>query len=362
MTADTVGGVWTYAIQLCKALLDCNVHFYLVTTGAPLQAFQKFEADGLANITLYETDFQLEWMEEPWQSIEAAGKWLLKLEKELQPDLIHLNCYAHGSLAWQAPVIVVAHSDVYSWWHSVNKEAPPALWDQYYQKVRAGLMGADHIVAPSETMMMFIRELYAIDTPGIVVYNGTSADTFYPAAQKEQYVFSMGRIWDQAKNIQLLTAAAPDVNYPIKLAGDSSFAGNHGASSGTNITYLGRLSSTGIAEQLSAAALYVLPAKYEPFGLSILEAALSGCALVLGDIGSLREIWSDAAVYVKTENRADLAETINYLMADDAARFQYVSRSISRAKQYTASVMAGKYLGLYRQLAHRSTAFRIRNV
>ncbi len=32
-----------------------------------------------------------------------------------------------------------------------------------------------------------------------------------------------------------------------------------------------------------------LPARYEPFGLSVLEAALSGCALVLGDIPSLRE-------------------------------------------------------------------------
>ena len=34
-----------------------------------------------------------------------------------------------------------------------------------------------------------------------------------------------------------------------------------------------------------------LPARYEPFGLSILEAALSGCALVLGDLPSLRELW-----------------------------------------------------------------------
>ena len=42
---------------------------------------------------------------------------------------------------------------------------------------------------------------------------------------------------------------------------------------------------------MARASIYALPARYEPFGLSILEAALSGAALVLGDIPSLREVW-----------------------------------------------------------------------
>ncbi|TDH25252.1 glycosyltransferase [Segetibacter sp. 3557_3] len=356
MTADTVGGVWTYAIQLCSSLSDSNVHFHLVTTGAPMQASQKLEAESLANVTVYDAGFQLEWMEEPWESIAEGGKWLLQLEKDLQPDLIHLNCYAYGALAWQAPVIVVAHSDVYSWWHSVNNSAPPASWDKYYQNVRSGLMGANYLVAPSATMMKYIRELYGINKPGQVVYNGTSAESFFPDADKERHIFSMGRLWDQAKNIQLLVAAAPAIDYPIKLAGDASFAGNHGASSGTNITYMGRLSSAVIAKQLIAAAVYVLPAKYEPFGLSILEAALSGCALILGDISSLREIWNDSAFFVDTSDAGGLADTVNYLMVDEAVRIEYVQRSRRQAKQYTASVMGGKYFNLYQQLVSRPAA------
>ena len=39
-----------------------------------------------------------------------------------------------------------------------------------------------------------------------------------------------------------------------------------------------------LADWYSRASIYALPARYEPFGLSVLEAALSGCALVLGDI------------------------------------------------------------------------------
>ena len=61
---------------------------------------------------------------------------------------------------------------------------------------------------------------------------------------------------------------------------------------------------------IARAAIYALPAHYEPFGLSILEAAMSGCALVLGDIPSLREIWGDAAVFVHPDNRDAVARCL----------------------------------------------------
>src|SRR4051812_3280173 len=153
MTTDTVGGVWSYSVELCKALLPFGVHFYLVTTGAPMQAAQRKDVESLENVTVYETDFLLEWMENPWESIDASGSWLLQLEEELQPDLIHINGYVYGSLAWKAPVIVAAHSDVYSWFLAVKGTLPPPEWNEYYKRVREGLEGADILIAPSKTMM-----------------------------------------------------------------------------------------------------------------------------------------------------------------------------------------------------------------
>src|SRR3954454_23540400 len=149
MTTDTVGGVWSYSIELCKAMNSFNVHFYLITTGAPMQPAQRKEVESLENVTVYETDFLLEWMEHPWESIDASGIWLLQLEEELQPDLIHINGYVYGSLTWKAPVIVVAHSDVYSWFLSVKRTPPTPEWSEYYERVRAGLEGANLLIAPS---------------------------------------------------------------------------------------------------------------------------------------------------------------------------------------------------------------------
>ena len=348
MTTDTVGGVWTYSVELCQALRPFGVQFYLITTGAPMQPAQRQEAE-LENVTVYETDFMLEWMEAPWANIDASAAWLLQLEKELRPDLIHVNGYAYGALPWKAPVLVVAHSDVYSWWLSVKKEAPPVKWNTYYERVRDGLQQADLIIAPSGAMMNHIRRIYSVDTPVQVIYNGRNPETFHPV-HKEGFIFSMGRIWDEAKNIQLLIDAAPYMHDPVRVAGDNSFAGNHCVLENTNITYLGKLPVREIATQLSAASVYVLAATYEPFGLSVLEAALSGCVLVLGDIDSLKEIWNDSAVYINTADAHALADTVNYLMKDEAVRLQYAQRAMEQAKKYTTAVMADRYMLVYSRL------------
>lgn len=346
MTTDTVGGVWSYSVELCKALQLFNVHFYLITTGALMQPAQKQELENLENVTVYETDFLLEWMDDPWQNIDASAAWLLRLEQELAPDLIHINGYAYSSLPWKAPVMVVAHSDVFSWWLSVKDTYPPAKWNQYYERVRNGLQHANCIIAPSSTMMKYIRDIYAIATYGQVIYNARSAVTFSPS-KKLSCIFSMGRIWDEAKNIQLLIEAAPLIRYPIKLAGDNSFAGNNVDTDKTNITYLGKLPIHEIAAQLSEASIYVLPARYEPFGLSVLEAALSGCALVLGAIGSLQEIWGDAAIYTDTCDAHALAGTVNFLMENNTVRIQYARKAVERAMKYTTPVMAKSYMQVY---------------
>ena len=62
-----------------------------------------------------------------------------------------------------------------------------------------------------------------------------------------------------------------------------------------------------MADAYAAAAIYALPARYEPFGLSVLEAAQHGCALVLGDIDSLRENWDGAALFVDPDDAGALA-------------------------------------------------------
>ena len=121
MTGDAVGGVWTYALVLARALAPHGVRVTLATMGARPGAAQRADADA-AGIDLVVSDFRLEWMDDPWEDVARAGEWLRSLERDVAPDLVHLNGYAHGALDWRAPVVVVAHSDVCSWWRAVRGE------------------------------------------------------------------------------------------------------------------------------------------------------------------------------------------------------------------------------------------------
>jgi glycosyltransferase involved in cell wall biosynthesis len=76
-----------------------------------------------------------------------------------------------------------------------------------------------------------------------------------------------------------------------------------------NCYALGNLPRENLRYWYACASIYVLPARYEPFGLTILEAALSGCALVLGGIESLKENWAQAAIFINPADRIALRET-----------------------------------------------------
>ena len=353
MTTDTVGGVWTYTIDLCTTLQPFNVHVILLTLGAKLTPKQWSEVNACANVTTYETEYQLEWMQDPWKDVDESGKLLLQLEATHAPDLIHLNGFAHARENFTAPVVVVAHSDVYSWHLAVKGERPSADWGEYYRRVKSGLAKADMVVAPTEDVMNDIKLFYAVETNMRVVSNGRKKQ-FFPG-NKAPFILTAGRVWDEAKNIELLVRAAEHIPYPIRIAGNRTFQGRTFDSEHPNIRYLDSLSPDALAREMSAASVYVSPAKYEPFGLSVLEAAMSGCALVLGSIDSLKEVWGDNALYIDTNNELELAAVVNSLMENNALRKDYASKALAHAQRFTAERMAADYMEAYRQVMKRQT-------
>jgi glycosyltransferase involved in cell wall biosynthesis len=190
------------------------------------------------------------------------------------------------------------------------------------------------------------------------IANGRRADRFAPR-RKEPFVFSAGRVWDGAKNVESVVAVAQSVPWPIAIAGGDGFGGNTARERRPGVRFLGSLSEEQMAEWLGRAAIFALPARYEPFGLLPLEAALSGCALVLGDIPSLREVWGDAADYVDPADPEALRLAIRRLTSSPADLQRRAAAARSRAADYPAERMAAGYLDLYRTvIANHPTGVR----
>jgi glycosyltransferase involved in cell wall biosynthesis len=220
--------------------------------------------------------------------------------------------------------------------------------------VAQGLAAADAVVAPTRWMADEITRHYGAPQRSRVIANGSEVVRFAPAA-KAPVVFAAGRFWDEGKNLRALDAAAAMLGAEVRVAGD--LTGTDGRSvAPVHATALGHLSPDAIAAELAQAAVYALPARYEPFGLSVLEAAASGCALVLGDIPSLHETWGDAALYVPPDDPGALAVTIADLLADEARRSALAAAALRRSRDLTAARMASRYCALYRELAGAQAA------
>jgi glycogen(starch) synthase len=344
MTADTVGGVWDYSIELARGLGRHGVEVTLATMGRRPAPDQRRDAAAIPSLTLVESTYRLEWMDEPWDDVARAGTWLQDLAAQVSPDMVHLNGYAHGALRWEVPAVVMGHSCVCSWFDAVRRQPAPPAWDQYRRTVAAGLRAADAVVAPSRAMLSALDAHYGV-THGRVIPNGREA-TPVVSTQKRPFVLCAGRAWDPAKNLEALSAVAPRLRWPVYAAGDTCGPGGEVVAL-SSLRCLGRLPSADMASWLAQAAVFASPARYEPFGLSILEAAQAGCALVLGDIPSLREHWDGAALFVPPDDREALAAALEAYTTGACTREEYARRARERASWFGRERMTAAYLELY---------------
>jgi len=354
MTTDAVGGVWVYTTTLARALASRGDRVTLITLGPAPSEAQKAQLAGLPGMNLVVTDLALEWMDPAGEDSRRAAYTLLSLVHDLRPDVVHLNSFREGALAWPAPVLVVAHSCVLSWWEACHGCLPDEpRWLTYANSVGAGLRAADTWVAPTAAFRGAIESLYQPPTRGVVIHNGIE-EARAPAREKREVILASGRMWDKAKNLGALLDASRDIPWPLEISGPLNGPAGEAAPQDTNARFLGELGRDQLLGHMREVAIYAAPACYEPFGLGVLEAAQAGCALVLADIPTLRELWDDAAIFVEPHNTEDIAAALQLLCLTPELQRELQAAASRCARRYTIDATAKKYDALYDSLLGRT--------
>lgn len=354
LTADTIGGVWTYTQELVCGLVRRGVRVTLVSFGEIPEPRQLVWMDGLRNLDYRPTAFRLEWMQDSAEDLAASTEYLSGVIRETRPDVLQFSQYCYGALDVDIPKVIVAHSDVLSWWEAVHGEMPPESdWiHRYRDGVRQGLSGADAVLAPSRWMLSQIARFYGEPREARVIYNGRAPQRFNPHGEKDAMVLTVGRLWDAAKQTSLLTGC--NCGWPVVIAGstehpDQAYRNDCATPlcSG-RVEFLGKQTPEQLRGLFARASIYAATSRYEPFGLAPLEAALSRCVLVANDTTSFREVWGETAVYFKTNDPSSLRDTLETLQRSRGLRSRYAQLAYLRARQrFTADRMVEEYLDFY---------------
>ncbi len=355
MTTDAVGGVWVYATELACSLCKGGNEVMLAVIGPRPRPDQLRPLHGVRGLQLQLTDLLLEWMDPEGADIKRAGEMLRNIAGEFQPDVVHLNSFREGNLDWSAPVLIVAHSCVQTWWRACRAgHLDGAHWPMYCDRVAAGLSAADVWAAPSAAFRDLISATYRPCAQGRVIQNGLTVPA--RATAKQPHILGAGRLWDEAKNLVAVAAIASELPWPVHVAGETRGPdGGDAKAAYGRIKSLGPLSRPALLDAMRDASIFVSPALYEPFGLTVLEAAASGCALVLSNLPSFRELWDDAALFVDPRDGKAIRTTLQSVCRDDDLRARLQSKARTRARRYSQRAMAGAYLRLYREMTASPT-------
>jgi glycogen(starch) synthase len=354
MTADAVGGVWTHALDLAAALAPLGTRTTLAVMGPGLDASRRAEASGIPGLTVVETSLPLDWLADRPDALRHAGDTLASMTARLGVDLVQLNSPSIAAgIRFPCPVLGVCHSCVATWWSAVRGGPMPADFVWRSELLAIGYSACDALVAPSRAFAEATAKAHGLGRRPEVVWNGRRPHAV--SATTGAFAFTAGRLWDEGKDVATLNRAAALTDTPVFAAGPCR------GPNGTSVTLprlrlLGELGAADLQGWLARGPIFVSAARYEPFGLAVLEAAQAGCALILSDIPSFRELWDGAACFATPGDARGFAECITELSRNQEQRSSLRVAAIQRARIYTAEAMAQGMNAVHARLCQESGA------
>lgn len=342
MTTDAVGGVWRYSIDLAQSLADYGVETVLAVVGPAADPAQRSEAAAVQGLRLVQTGLPMDWTATTAAELDHTSGRLAALAALVGATTVHLHAPALvGPVRWPVPVVAVAHSCVATWWRAVRSGPMPDDFGWRTAATQAGLRNAAAAIAPSKAHAAAIEAVYG-PLPIEVIHNG-SGMVSHPKRDRRRAVLTAGRLWDEGKAVAWLDRAAAGLDAPVMAAG-----GCRGPDGSVvqfeHLRLLGSLPPAELAAAYAGSIVFASMARYEPFGLAVLEAARAGMALVLSDTPGFRELWDGAATFVASE--ADLPAALREALATPEP---WAAQAKARSVSYTLDATATATLDVHRR-------------
>ncbi|MCL4308168.1 MAG: glycosyltransferase family 4 protein [Candidatus Thermoplasmatota archaeon] len=282
-----------------------------------------------------------------------------------RPGVLHAHAFGYfptwvgrfARAARRGPLIVTPHYD---------GEKGPRLYARTV--ARATLVSADRVIALTG------READALTVLGIdrdrirIIPNGISLVDFLPPRTRDPAVrpvtaLYVGRIEPEQKGLEDLLRAMALISSPdtlsLRVAGEDwggesrlrDLARDLGIA--RRITWIGTVSEEAKRAEYAEADLLVLPSRFEPFGIVLLEAMAAGLPTVATRVGGIPEVVADGVTgrLVPPRDPTALAEALQALASDPSLRWRLGRSGQERARAFAWPVLLPRFLALFREVA-----------
>ena len=270
-----------------------------------------------------------------------AGVELPRLARRAGADVVHHPLPAHARWAPVPQVVTVT---------DLAFERLPDHFDRRFRiyahrSYRAGALASAAVICISETTAADVRELWRVPSERIVVAAlGPGQELAGNGVEREHFLYVGDG--EPRKNVGTLLAAyelyRKSTESPLSLV----LAGSVTATL-PGIIVAHRPTPEQLAELYRGAVALIHPSLYEGFGLTALEAMVSGTPVIAADAPGIKEICGGAVRYADPRDPAAFAAAMGELAQDHALRRDLAARGRRRAAEFSWDRCARAHVDAY---------------
>ena len=333
---DFAGGGEVVVLHTAKELMRRGVDVRVLTTGDP----QLVQHDGIPTVRLPISRYRF--------NLEARR--IARMAREA--DLVHTFNY-HACLASlvaarrvRRPIVCTILALFHDAWLDVHGPLAGRLWMAWeYFLVRRRF---DRVTYLSDYSRRLGLAMGASARRSVVISPGIELEHYGPAPQKQDHVLFVGK-YDARKGIHDVLAVAaemPDIAFRAMGWGAKEQAYRDGAPG--NVEFVTFERGRKLREAFARARIFICASRAETFGLAIVEAMASGCALVSTiDLGF-------EGILIPSGDRPAMAKAIRRLWSDRAMTEAMGARNVELAQTYSWSRYMSMLMPLYDELLNES--------
>jgi phosphatidylinositol alpha-mannosyltransferase len=285
----------------------------------------------------------------------VAAYRIRKQLAEFEPEVVHLHEPLIPSLSLLA--LLFTRAPAVGTFHAAAPSNP------LYRIFRRALAPVMRRLAVRTAVSDAAAQLVSRYFPGKLdaTPNGIDA-AFFAAAQAMdlgpgRHVLFLGRL-EPRKGAQVALhamAAIGDLGAVLIVAGEGGLRTELQATAerlALDVSFLGAVSEGDKARLLASCDVYCAPnLGGESFGIVLVEAMASGCAIVCSDLDGFREVAADAAVFTRVGDAGSVAEALRSVLTDPSREKALKDAARARAALFDWASLVPEVEAIYERAA-----------